>query len=342
MFLLRHYEVIQYNIIKKSIIRKFKINNSTCFTTNEREDLLLVGNQEGLLKLWDVKTGELLWLFEGTLPINSVDMNEDGTKIVFSDYNSVEFYNRITRELKQFNCKYGDDVLLYDDKLVISDDGVIKFYKLYNLNVVDQILNLHYRGIVDLYINDDTMIFKSLKRLTYYNTKSKKKVTEDISNYEFVYTDDGYTWFGFKKNYCTFWKDRRYKRTFLCPVEITEIKEVKRVNTNIYIIMDDNVVELDLISGKIEKFSLYPSIDIKNGITEELKERLHCPITQQVMYDPVIASDGFTYEARAIAKWFSNHNTSPMTREIIDTNLLIPNKALKSVIDTFEVILISE
>ena len=38
-----------------------------------------------------------------------------------------------------------------------------------------------------------------------------------------------------------------------------------------------------------------------------------CPITVQIMFDPVIAEDGCTYEREAIEKWFNNgHDTSPM------------------------------
>lgn len=54
-----------------------------------------------------------------------------------------------------------------------------------------------------------------------------------------------------------------------------------------------------------------------------------CPIFQEVMKDPHIAADGFTYEADAIKGWLqSGHNTSPMTNlKLSDCNLL-PNYAL--------------
>jgi hypothetical protein len=38
-----------------------------------------------------------------------------------------------------------------------------------------------------------------------------------------------------------------------------------------------------------------------------------CPITCEVMNDPVIAEDGQTYEREAIATWVAGHGTSPMT-----------------------------
>lgn len=57
-----------------------------------------------------------------------------------------------------------------------------------------------------------------------------------------------------------------------------------------------------------------------------------CPITYDIMQDPVIASDGYTYERSAIMNWIKNNNTSPMTGLKIVTNSskLISNFNLKS------------
>jgi hypothetical protein len=57
-----------------------------------------------------------------------------------------------------------------------------------------------------------------------------------------------------------------------------------------------------------------------------------CPITQVVMVDPVLGSDGRTYERSAITEWLRTHNTSPMTREVMTTAGLTPNYALRSLI----------
>nr|GMC64843.1 U-box domain-containing protein 32 [Ipomoea batatas] len=49
----------------------------------------------------------------------------------------------------------------------------------------------------------------------------------------------------------------------------------------------------------------------------------------EVMEDPYIAADGFTYEADAIKGWlYSGHETSPMTNLTLDHCDLIPNYAL--------------
>jgi hypothetical protein len=60
-----------------------------------------------------------------------------------------------------------------------------------------------------------------------------------------------------------------------------------------------------------------------------------CPITQEIMFDPVVASDGRTYERIAIQTWLSTKNTSPMTKEPIIDKTLRTNWAIRSAIQRF-------
>jgi len=64
-------------------------------------------------------------------------------------------------------------------------------------------------------------------------------------------------------------------------------------------------------------------------------EEFLCPITQDVMEDPVIAEDGHTYERTAIVTWVEKHGTSPITTDPINKNILITNRVLKSQIDAY-------
>lgn len=58
-----------------------------------------------------------------------------------------------------------------------------------------------------------------------------------------------------------------------------------------------------------------------------------CPVFQEIMKEPHIASDGYTYEAEAIRGWLdSGHETSPMTNLTLAHRELIPNLALRSAI----------
>jgi hypothetical protein len=52
--------------------------------------------------------------------------------------------------------------------------------------------------------------------------------------------------------------------------------------------------------------------------------------TLEVMKEPVVATDGFTYEKRAILEWFRTKRTSPTTGAVLASTNLIPNNTLKS------------
>ncbi|XP_042436563.1 U-box domain-containing protein 33-like [Zingiber officinale] len=59
-----------------------------------------------------------------------------------------------------------------------------------------------------------------------------------------------------------------------------------------------------------------------------------CPILQEIMQDPQVAADGFTYEGRALRKWFSSgQDTSPMTNLKLKDRNLMPNQALRFAIE---------
>ncbi|XP_021841662.2 U-box domain-containing protein 33 isoform X1 [Spinacia oleracea] len=55
-----------------------------------------------------------------------------------------------------------------------------------------------------------------------------------------------------------------------------------------------------------------------------------CPILQEIMCDPQVAADGFTYEGEAIREWLlNNRETSPMTNLRLDHLHLTPNNSLR-------------
>lgn len=61
-----------------------------------------------------------------------------------------------------------------------------------------------------------------------------------------------------------------------------------------------------------------------------------CPITVDVMVDPVLASDGHTYERDALRRWRQRDVRSPITREVLDA-AVVPNRALLSCIRQWHV-----
>ncbi|XP_050249606.1 U-box domain-containing protein 33-like isoform X3 [Quercus robur] len=62
-----------------------------------------------------------------------------------------------------------------------------------------------------------------------------------------------------------------------------------------------------------------------------------CPISQDVMQNPHVATDGFTYEEKFLSEWFDGgHDTSPMTNLKLEHCNLVPNYALRSAIQEWQ------
>ena len=67
------------------------------------------------------------------------------------------------------------------------------------------------------------------------------------------------------------------------------------------------------------------------GVDADLQPYLKCPISHEIMVDPVVAADGHTYEREALARWLSEKNSSPLTGQPMGTRM-VPNHAVKSMI----------
>ncbi|EOD39925.1 hypothetical protein EMIHUDRAFT_69894, partial [Emiliania huxleyi CCMP1516] len=61
-----------------------------------------------------------------------------------------------------------------------------------------------------------------------------------------------------------------------------------------------------------------------------------CPITTELMSDPVMAADGHSYERSAIERWLATRSTSPMTGEALVHSFLAPNHMVRRQIREWE------
>ena len=109
---------------------------------------------------------------------------------------------------------------------------------------------------------------------------------------------------------------------------ILKINEQYKNNDNL-IILEENKLREENKQLKEENKQLKKE-------NKQLKENFICPITMAVMKDPVICDDAHTYERSAIEQWLSTNNHSPITRQIINNNNLIPNIVLRNIIQEFE------
>ncbi|MHB9147566.1 MAG: ankyrin repeat domain-containing protein [Candidatus Amoebophilus sp.] len=101
-------------------------------------------------------------------------------------------------------------------------------------------------------------------------------------------------------------------------------------------------------AGKPAKIVIYKGAGLAGGMlegegeeeateeeleNESIPEECFCPITQEIMEDPVIAQDGHTYERQAIKRWFDmGKRISPKTGARLLSTELIANYTMRSLI----------
>merc|ERR1712036_155349 len=100
-----------------------------------------------------------------------------------------------------------------------------------------------------------------------------------------------------------------------------------------------NTVPLEIEENAKEKLlKIYQDDALleKSNIVQKIRGDFLCPINKEVMANPVFAADGYTYEKEAIEKWLVRSDKSPMTNLPLDDMVLIPNYAIKSMIENWK------
>ena len=64
--------------------------------------------------------------------------------------------------------------------------------------------------------------------------------------------------------------------------------------------------------------------------SSEIPDRFVCPLTLELMKQPLYSKYGHSFERKAILQWLSTNDTCPVTRKPLSPSLLIPNNQLKS------------
>lgn len=95
-----------------------------------------------------------------------------------------------------------------------------------------------------------------------------------------------------------------------------------------------NALSMNL-SNESTKIPESKPLSIPKKLPDNIPNEFICPITSEIMSDPVMLTDGQVYEKKAIQKWLTNHNTSPLTKIIVDKNILIPCFPLRILIQKF-------
>eukprot|EP00316_Scyphosphaera_apsteinii_P023791 CAMPEP_0119308820 /NCGR_PEP_ID=MMETSP1333-20130426/12786_1 /TAXON_ID=418940 /ORGANISM="Scyphosphaera apsteinii, Strain RCC1455" /LENGTH=337 /DNA_ID=CAMNT_0007312677 /DNA_START=161 /DNA_END=1174 /DNA_ORIENTATION=+ len=91
----------------------------------------------------------------------------------------------------------------------------------------------------------------------------------------------------------------------------------------------------DAMVANDEQISGEDNTPFSLGNGETIPPEFYCPITQDLMTDPVCTEDGHTYERAAISQWFVAHITSPLTGLPLPNLTLRPNVGLRNQIESF-------
>eukprot|EP00210_Caulerpa_lentillifera_P006948 g6643.t1 len=191
--------------------------------------------------------------------------------------------------------KYGADIA------AIRSDGLIPIELAISLSPQRQ-------DIVDSLLNVST-VNKQMKKLAHKCKSAEQMLQEQRSELED------------KSSRCKFTEQLLQEktleledRTTRCEQAESQVKELK--------------TELEQHSTRRELAE-----QTLRSMQSDMEQCICCPITLEVMRDPVIASDGHTYEREAIERWLRCKTGSPVTRQPLSSSMLIPNIAMKYIID---------
>ena len=92
-----------------------------------------------------------------------------------------------------------------------------------------------------------------------------------------------------------------------------------------------------VIKTQTEKMTDNNPIDEGNDETIEIPENFICPITQELMTDPVVTRYGNSFERGAIIEWIAKGKDCPLTRQPLSLSGIITNHSLRSQIRQWQV-----
>jgi hypothetical protein len=94
----------------------------------------------------------------------------------------------------------------------------------------------------------------------------------------------------------------------------------------IFVNISDNIIYLQPMDNQAEVN------DKSQKMCEIIPQYCYCTITGKLMVDPVVTPNGDTYERAAIEEWLTKKGTCPVTRTPVTIASLIPNRAMKELI----------
>ena len=110
-------------------------------------------------------------------------------------------------------------------------------------------------------------------------------------------------------------------------------KYLKYKNKYLNLIKNMNEIKRQKLNKIINNNQLGGASAGNNAFLDQFRELIICPISQSIMIDPVMTSDGQTYDREHIQHWLETNTTSPLTGAELEYYEVVPNIALKNVIE---------
>jgi len=77
---------------------------------------------------------------------------------------------------------------------------------------------------------------------------------------------------------------------------------------------------------------MMPQREAGSSCENNIPRSFCCPLTMEPMVEPVIDAEGNTFEKKALLHWLSLYGVSPVSRQPLNANLVVPNFALRDTI----------
>ena len=242
-----------------------------------------------------------------------IDIQEDTNNIDNNDSNIQENTNNNIHDASNNDLNI-DWKLKYHNLLKDTNDYKQKYLKEHKLRKAFNTTITQQRQVINNYIQTENKHKREILHITQYlnEIKIREKQTRDELQKSITKIDEYET-------YIT----ECYNTLISAEKEIKIIKqENKSFKQDFKDISSSSLSQQTItqLQQQYEKLSFpqYPTII--------------CPITQEIMVEPVIAFDGQSYEKTAIEQWFKSNNKSPSNGTELPSRILIANHSLRKLI----------
>lgn len=240
-------------------------------------------------------------------------------------------------------------------KKMAMRDGLDEYFQEYNLSLpeLEIKINQEYEKIIESnqrYLQTGQLIGNENIKLFMSRFRNEELLKDNLGTFiKGVWVDSQYTSSGMDTS---FYVSKEPKKTIISLPDIEDIidPELQEYHQQLMIQQSQETQSLEIVQQlerqaaqireKISKGMINPKLEIikrrlKLYNKNEIPDEFICPITRDIMSDPVITVDGHSYQREAIQQWLSEHNTSPKTGLRLGTTRLFPNHALRSRIENW-------